>query len=203
MKAPRTAAPPHGSIGGVAVPPTDPPTDEEGEARLLTALVEEACRRSGVIWLQVEGGDRAHAAWHTWHDGAVHVVTGGAEQPLPDLAAAAHVRVTVPSKDTRARLVTWVAKATTLAPETEEWATAAAALHATRLNAPDGEDQPARWARESTILRLEPTTEVLEHPGAAPTDSHAAPPAPSPATTRGKLPFVLGRRARSTKRQRR
>lgn len=174
---------------------------------VLTALVEEACRRSGLVWLQIAGGDRAHAAWHTWHDGAVHVVTGGAEQPLPGLVdacmAGGRVRVTVPSKETRGRLVTWVAKASTLAPGSREWVAAAAALHATRLNAPDGEEQPARWARESTLVRLEPTAEVPEHPGAAPTGSHAAPPAPSPATTRGKLPFVLGRRARSPKRQRR
>jgi hypothetical protein len=174
---------------------------------LLTALVEEACRRSGVVWLRIDGDDRAHAAWHTWHDGAVHVVAGGAEQPLPGLVdacvAGSRVRVTVPSKETRGRLVTWVAEASILAPGSREWVAAAAALHATRLNAPDGEEQPARWARESTLVRLEPTAEVPEHPGAAPTGSHAAPPAPTPATTRGKLPFVLGRRARSPKRQRR
>ena len=186
----------------MAVPPSDPtktdppPSGDTDEAAVLTALVEEACRRSGLIWLQVEGDDRAHAAWHTWHDGAVHVVTGGIEQPLPDLAAAGQVRVTVPSKESRGRLVTWVAKASVLPRETEAWSAAAAALHATRLNAPDGEDQPARWARESTLVRLSPTAQILEHPGAALTGSHAAPPAPSPATTRGKLPFVLGRRAR-------
>ena len=189
----------------MALPPTDPPPtdpplhDTDDAATLLAALVEEACRRSGLVWLQSQGDDRAHAAWHTWHDGAVHVVTGGTEQPLPGLVdaslAAGRVRVTVPSKETRGRLVTWVAAASVLAPDTDEWTAAAAALHATRLNAPDGEEQPARWARESTVVRLAPTGEVLEHPGAIPTGSHAAPPAPSPATTKGKLPFVLGRRA--------
>ena len=144
---------------------------------LLSALIEEACRRSGVVWLQVEGGGadgaRAHAAWHTWHDGAVHVVTGGAEQLLPGLvnacATGARVRVAVPSKESRGRLVTWQAQAFTVSPGTQDWATAVAALHATRLNAPDGEDQPARWARESTVVRLAPTGAVPEHPGAAST----------------------------------
>ena len=181
------------------VPKTDP--------AVLTALIEEACRRSGLVWLQIERDDRAYAAWHAWHDGAVHVVTGGAEQPVPGLvdacAGAGRVTVTVPSKETRGRLVAWVAKPSILAPGTEQWTAAADALHATRLNAPDGEEQPARWARESVLVRLEPTAEVPEHPGAVPTGSHAAPPAPSPATTRGKLPFVLGRRARSTRGQRR
>jgi hypothetical protein len=187
----------------MAAPMSDPPGHDGDDAPLLTALIEEACRRSGLIWVRVDGEDRAHAAWHTWHDGAVHLVTGGAEQPLPDLTSAASVSVTVPSKETRGRLVTWVARVSVLTPGTEAWTAAVTALHATRLNAPDGEDQPARWARESTVLRLEPTAEVPEHPGAPATGSHAAPPAPSPATTRGPLPFVLGRRARSTHRRRR
>ena len=157
--------------------PTSNPSAPDDDVALLPALIEEACRRSGLIWLQVEaGGDdtaRAHAAWHTWHDGAVHVVTGGLEQPLPGLVEACatgrRVRVTVPSKETRGRLVTWFAQAFTVSPGTQDWTTAAAALHATRLNAPDGEDQPARWARESTLVRLAPTAAVPEHPGAVPT----------------------------------
>ena len=159
------------------------------------ALVEEACRRSALVWLTV-GGGRAHPAWHVWREGAASVVSGGAEQPLPDLDAVdpGPVLVTVRSKDKGGRLVSWVARATPVPSDSEDWAAAAAALHSARLNARDGEAQPRRWAQESRITRLEPTGEVVESPGALPDDSHAAPPPPTAATTRGPLPFVLGRR---------
>jgi hypothetical protein len=45
-------------------------------------------------------------------------------------------------------------------------------LHATRLNAPDGEDQPHRWARDSLVLCLTPTGELI----GATTDPELAPP---------------------------
>ena len=38
-----------------------------------------------------------------------------------------------------------------LAPGSDAWVAAAKALHPKRLNAPDGELQLERWARESTI----------------------------------------------------
>jgi hypothetical protein len=158
------------------------------------ALVAEAARKSGVIWVAVGGSTtNARAAWHVWLDGAAYVVTGGAEQQLPGLESAADVLVTVPSKDKGGRLVTWVARPSVVEPGTDEWAAAVPALHAKRLNAPDGENQPARWAAESRVVRLEPTGEVLERPGAMPTRSEAAPPRPTRATTRGPLPFVIGR----------
>lgn len=156
-------------------------------------LVEEACRRSKLVWLTAPDLP-GRAVWHVWHEGAVHVVTGGLEQPLPELPAT--VEVTVRSKDKGGRLVTWVARVDTLDVGSAEWPAAAAALHAERLNPPDGEAQPQRWARESRILRLTPTGQVRERPGALPTASLAAAPATTPATTRGRLPFVLGRRRR-------
>ena len=127
---------------------SEPPSGRPSDARAAPwPGGEEACRRSGLVWLPVEGEDRAYAAWHTWHDGAVHVVTGGAEQPLPGLVAASRPtgRVTrhVPSKETRGRLVTWVGHGQHPRPGHAAWSRAAAALHATRLNAPDGEEQPA------------------------------------------------------------
>jgi hypothetical protein len=127
------------------------------------------------------------------------VVGGGIEQPLPDLAGALEVVVTVTSKDKGDRLVSWVARPRRLEPDTPEWQSAAAVLHAKRLNPPDGERQPQRWAEESQIWRLEPTGTVVEQPGAMPDTSGAAEPRPTAATTRGPLPFVLGRRARRRK----
>jgi len=106
------------------------------------------------------------------------------------------VEVTVRSKANGSRLVTWVATAQDVAPGTPAWEAAVPELHAKRLNPPDGEQQPARWARESHVTRLVPTGELLESPAHISTRSHAATPPGSPATTRGPLPFVVGRRAR-------
>jgi hypothetical protein len=168
------------------------------------ALVEEATKKSGVIWVRPAGAaaSSARAAWHVWVEDAAYVVTGGREQQLPGIETTTEVVVTVPSKDKGGRLVTWVARPSVVEPGSAAWATAVPALHANRLNAPDGEQQPARWARESRVVRLEPTGEVLERPGAMPTRSQAVPPRPTRATTRGPLPFVIGR-ATGRKRRRR
>jgi hypothetical protein len=166
------------------------------DAELAAALVEEACRRSALVWLRPLSADYATAAWHVVTDGAVHVVGGGREQRLPDLAEGQEVEVTVRSKDTGGRLVTFVAVASEVRPGDESWDMVVADLHAKRLNPPDGEAQPKRWARESRVLRLDPTGRVPERPGHLSHRSHAAEPPGSPATTRGPLPFVIGRRAR-------
>jgi hypothetical protein len=182
-------------------------TERETESEPLRdefemALVAEATKKAGLVWLQIGSSPYARAAWHVWLDGAAYVVYGGAEQPLPGLESADRVVVTVPSKDKGGRLVTWVARPHLVEPGSAQWDTAAPALHAKRLNAPDGEQQPARWARESRIVRLEPTGEVLERPGAMPTRSQAAPPRPSRATTLGPLPFVIGRATGRRRRRR-
>src|SRR5262249_51302744 len=72
------------------------------------ALIAEATRRAGVIWLAVPGRDKPFPAWHLWRDppGAAYLVTGPGEQPLPGLAGAGRVTVTVPSKDTGGALGT-------------------------------------------------------------------------------------------------
>ena len=160
------------------------------------ALIEEACRKSAMAWLRPAGQNRAVAAWHIWYDGAVYVVSGGREQPLPPMPDGEPVLVTVRSKDNGARLVTWTGTARTVDPGTPEWDAAVPELHAKRLNPTDGEQQPLRWARESTVTRIEPTGELVEAPGRMSQRSQAAEPPGSPATTRGALPFMIGRRAR-------
>ena len=160
------------------------------------ALIEEACRKSAMAWLRPAGQNRAVAAWHIWYDGAMYVVSGGREQPLPPMPDGEPVLVTVRSKDNGARLVTWTGTARTVDPGTPEWDAAVPELHAKRLNPTDGEQQPLRWARESTVTRIEPTGELVEAPGRMSQRSQAAEPPGSPATTRGALPFMIGRRAR-------
>jgi hypothetical protein len=172
-----------------------PRSQEQGRDDLQSAVVAEATKKSTMLWVTI-GSAPPRAVWHVWADGAAYVVTGGAEQPLPGIDGAEQVLVTVRSKDKGARLVTWVARAQHLEPGTDAWDAAAGELHPKRLNAPDGEAQPQRWARESRITRLEPTGEVLERPGAMPTRSGAAPPRPTRATTRGPLPFVIGKGTR-------
>ena len=69
------------------------------------ALVEEATKKSGLMWIDVPGLPQPRAAWHIWHStpehgGAAYLVTGGeGEQPLPGLPEAERVTVTVGSKD--------------------------------------------------------------------------------------------------------
>lgn len=124
----------------------------------MAVLIEEATRRSGVVWVTPDDA-RTQAVWHLWHDGAMYVVTDGIEQPLH---VTSHATVTVRSNATQAdRLVTWVADVEPVAPDSELWAEVVPLLHAKRLNAPDGEEQPARWARDSVLLRFLPTGDTL------------------------------------------
>jgi hypothetical protein len=162
----------------------------------LQALVAEAMKRSALCWVAYPGSDRSWPVWHAWHDGAAYVVCGGPEQPLPGIQALPQVVVTARAKDSRARLVTWVADVAVEEPGTESWQAAADLLKAERLNAPQSDTVIEVWAAESTIVRLTPTDEVTEYPGAYPTGSLAAAPVESPATTLGKLPWVAHRRAR-------
>ena len=56
-----------------------------------------------------------------WVDGALAVVSGGDEQPFPDVEDGGRVEVVMRSKDTGGRLVTWVGRACVVRPEDEQW----------------------------------------------------------------------------------
>ncbi|MER6140764.1 hypothetical protein ABT174_11960 [Streptomyces sparsogenes] len=166
------------------------------------ALVEEATKKSALIWVRGAGPAPAadRALWHVWHEGAVCLVGDGpGEQPLNGLGLVdgGAATVTVRSKDKGGRLVTWPARVTELPPGGEAWTAAVEELKGKRLNAPDAERIAERWARECRVLRLEPAPGPLEE---LPSDSLAAPPQPSPALTRrpmpAGLPKLLTRRAR-------
>ncbi|MEU1279889.1 hypothetical protein [Streptomyces sp. NPDC005805] len=153
------------------------------------ALVEEATRKSGLVW--VRGDGPARALWHVWHDGAAHVVGDGpGEQPLPGLADGGSAEVTVRSKDKGGRLVVWTASVRALEPGSEAWEAAVAELKGKRLNAPDAERMTERWARECRVLRLEPRGAGVSG-GELSDASHAAPPLPSDAVTRRPVPAAL------------
>ncbi|MFE9341693.1 hypothetical protein ACF1HU_23010 [Streptomyces olivaceus] len=153
------------------------------------ALVEEATKKSGLIWAKGPGVP-ARPLWHVWHEGAACVVGDGpGEQPLPALADGGTAEVTVRSKDKGGRLVCWSARVVELAPGSEAWQEAVAALKGKRLNAPDGEAMTDRWARECRVLRLEPTGPTAPLPDGALAEA----PLPSPATTRQPVPAGLPR----------
>lgn len=160
----------------------------------LTALVAEATKRSGMLWLDYAGGGWPRPAWHVWLDDVAYVVSGGSEQPLPVIEQAREAKVTVRSKDNQGRLVTWEARLEVVPPESDGWEVAAKALAAERLNGTGPESTLSRWKAESTIMKLVPTGKVLEAPGQQPDDSHAKPPVETRAATRGPLPRVLHRR---------
>ncbi|MEU0332691.1 hypothetical protein [Streptomyces sp. NPDC006193] len=152
------------------------------------ALIEEAAKKSGLVWVRGAGAPAARALWHVWHEGAVCLVGGGpGEQPLEGLADGGSAEVTVRSKDKGGRLVTFPVTVSELASGSPEWEAAVAELKGKRLNAPDGEEMPARWARECRVLRLAPTGSLAPLPA----DSQAEPPVPTPATTRRPTPAGL------------
>ena len=124
------------------------------------ALVAEATKRAGLIWITVPGAARPRAAWHAWQDGAAYVLTGPGEQAVPGLDAAREAVVTVPSKDTGGQLLTWTAAVTRVDPDSPGWAGVIGALLAGRLNParePGGESPALRWARTGQVYRLSPS----------------------------------------------
>ena len=121
------------------------------------ALVEEATKKSGLIWVAGPGGPAARPVARVARGRACLVGDGPGEQPLPGLTDGGSAEVTVRSKDKGGRLVSWAAKVVELAPGSEAWEAAVAELKGKRLNAPDGEAMTDRWSRECRVLRLEPT----------------------------------------------
>lgn len=162
------------------------------ELLLPRALVEEATKKSGLIWVQ--GGGPSRALWHVWHEGAAHLVGDGpGEQPLPQLVDGGTAEVTVRSKDKGGRLIAWTAAVSELAPHSEAWEAAVAELKGKRLNAPDAEQMTERWARECRVLRLTPKDIPQDALTDRPEGSQAAPPLPTSATTRQPAPAALPR----------
>jgi hypothetical protein len=129
------------------------------------ALIAEATKRARVIWLTI-GSGRPRPAWHIWQPpdgpdepGAAYLLTGPGEQPLPGLATAGQVTVTVPAARPGGPAVTWTAAVSRVRPGSAEWDAVIGALVAGRLNAvlTAGETSPApRWARSGAVYRLTP-----------------------------------------------
>ena len=168
------------------------------------ALIAELAKKTSVCWLRyAEPGDpdaspspRTRAAWHIWHDDALHLVAGGREQQLPGIGDVERVQVIMRSKENGGRLVAWVGTVSVVHPTDDAWDDVATALVAERLNLEDLGTAKEQWAAESVVVRIEPTGDLLEQPGALSDEPHSEPPPPTGATTRGALPRVLHRRQR-------
>ncbi|MDT0342527.1 hypothetical protein [Streptomyces litchfieldiae] len=162
------------------------------------ALIEESAKKSALVWVRGPQGP-ARPLWHVWHDGAVWVVGDGpGEQPLAGLRLTdgGTATVTCRSKDKGGRLVVWPARVGEPAPDGDAWREAVAELRGKRLNAPDAEALAERWAAECRVFRLAPAGEPSQRPGSMPTASLAAPPLPTPASTRLPTPSGLPVRRR-------
>jgi hypothetical protein len=154
-----------------------------------TALIAELGKKTGVCWLRydqpggadlaadgADGSGRARAAWHVWYDDALHLVADGPEQPLPGIAEAGRVEVTMRSKENGGRLLTWVGRVSVVRPGEGAWEPVTDALVSDRLNLEDLGSAKDEWAAHSVVVRIDPTGDLLEE--------------------RGPLPRVLHRRSR-------
>lgn len=116
-------------------------------------LIAEATRRSGVVWVSGPGG-RPSLLWHVWHSGAMYVVGGGPEQPLP-VRPGDRAVVSVRSKAAQAGVVVeWPATVDAVVPGTPLWDEVVPLLAAERLNAEPGRAE--RWTTECVVLRFRP-----------------------------------------------
>lgn len=162
----------------------------------VRALLDEALKKSGLLWLTRADADRSHAFWHAWVDGRAYLLTGRGEQPDPHLDDGEQVLLLVRSRDDAHRLLVVETVAEPVGVDDADWQAATAALAAGRLNLPRAHEAPARWAADAAVVvyRLTPADVLLEGPGHYPDDDHRAAPPPTPATTVGRAPRVLHRR---------
>lgn len=160
------------------------------------ALVDEALKKAGLIWVRTTDRPQGHAYWHAWHDDRIYLLTGPGEQPGAGLVDGGELVVVVASKDNSARLLTFGALVGDVHPADDDWAAATAALASGRLNLPDPPGAPTRWAADDTVrvVRLTPSDPTGERPGAYGDASQRAAPHPSSATTVGAKPWVAHRR---------
>jgi hypothetical protein len=126
---------------------------------LVPALVAEAAKKSRVCWLSYEYAGTAHRerlVWHVWHDDALVVLSGDTGQVLDGIGAVERVDVTLRSKDTGSRLLTWTGKVARVEPGTAGWDAHAAALLGVRLNLADPQGTLERWRTDATVVRISP-----------------------------------------------
>jgi hypothetical protein len=124
-----------------------------------TDLIADLAKKSGLVW--VSYARRTHAIWHEWVGDAVCLVTGGTEQPLPDIERHETVMLLLRSKSSRALVAEAKARVEVVPPGSEHWDSVTDALKTGRLNLVDRDNAVERWARESLVVRLVPTGAIV------------------------------------------
>lgn len=115
-----------------------------------------------MCWLSyssADGAEQDRLVWHVWHDDALVVLSGDDGQHLAGAAGLGDedtASVTMRSKDTGGRLVTWTGRVQVVAAEDERWEGHVRALLGVRLNLADSAAATARWRETCTILRVTP-----------------------------------------------
>lgn len=134
------------------------------------ALAAESAKKSRVCWLSWPGGaasDRPRLVWHVWYDGALVVLSGDGDQHLPGLAESSTAEVTMRSRDTGGRLLTWTGAVEMVDRGSASWDEHVAALLGVRLNLPDPAAALDRWRATCAVVRIAPV-DVTEDPADGP-----------------------------------
>jgi hypothetical protein len=146
----------------LAVLDEDPPYPEGSE----TAVLDEALKKSTVVWIEVPGdggtGGRAVPAWYGLLDGRVYVLTGGSEQHIPGLAEADQVTLVARSKELQSLVARVEASARVVAGNDPLFARVAPVLLPRRLNLRDGDQAADRWRKECALVELTPSAVPAE-----------------------------------------
>jgi hypothetical protein len=127
-----------------------------------TDVLEEALKKSTVVWVEVPGeggtGERAVPVWYGVLDGRVYVLVGGSEQHVPGLATAERAVLIARSKEQQSLVAEVEATARVVEPSDPVYARVVAVLLPRRLNLRDGEAAVDRWRKESTLVELTPSS---------------------------------------------
>src|SRR6266511_3591720 len=146
----------------VAVLDEDPP----GAATADTAVLDEALKKSTIVWIDVPGPGgtegRPVPAWYGTLDGHVYVLTGGSEQRIPGLGEAERVELVARSKEQQSLVARVVADARVVPSSDPLFARVTVVLLPRRLNLRDGEQAAERWSKECTLVELTPTGVPVE-----------------------------------------
>jgi hypothetical protein len=141
----------------VAVLDEDPPWS----AGSGTDVLDEALKKSTVVWVEVPGeaggGDRAVPVWYGTLDGRVYVLVGGSEQHVPGLAEADRAVLIARSKEQQSLVAEVEATARVVDPSDPLYGRVASVLLPRRLNLRDGEQAVDRWRKECTLVELTPS----------------------------------------------
>jgi hypothetical protein len=142
----------------IAVLDEDPPWSTGSE----TAVLDEALKKSTVVWVEVPGeggtGGGAVPVWYGTLDGRVYVLVGGSEQHVPGLAEAERAVLAARSKEQQSLVAEVEATVRVVQPSDPLFAKVVPLLLPRRLNLRDGETAADRWRKECTLVELTPSS---------------------------------------------